>query len=87
MEVGKLVFFNEDKLKSSERTDFGIPELKKYPMPDKSHVLAAIRMFNHVDYEHERELAKNIKSKMKKYGISPDEVGEKNRLKRYVGGN
>lgn len=80
----KLAFFNEDKLRSSERTDFGIPELKKYPMPDKAHVLAAIRMFNHVDTEHEAELAKNIKAKMKIFGITNDEVGEKNRLKKYL---
>lgn len=80
----KLGFLTEDKLKADERTDFGIPELKKYPMPDESHVKAAIRMFNHVDSAHEAELAKNIKSKMKKYGISPDTVGEKNRLKKYL---
>ena len=79
-----LGFLTEDKLKSSERTDFGLPELKKYPMPDESHVKAAIRMFNHVDKAHEAELARNIKSKMKQYNISPDIVGEKNRLSKYV---
>ena len=51
------MILTEDKLKTRERKDFGIPELKKYPMPDKDHVLAAIRMFNHVDKEHEKELA------------------------------
>ena len=63
------MILTEEKLKTKERKDFGIPELKKYPMPDKEHVLAAIRMFNHVDKEHEKELATNIKQKMKKYGI------------------
>lgn len=76
--------FNERKLTAEERTDFGIPELKKYPMPDKAHVLAAIRMFNHVDEEHEEELARNIIKKMKEYNISPDVVGEKNRLRKYL---
>jgi hypothetical protein len=47
-------------------------------------VLAAIRMFNHVDSAHEAELARNIKKKMKEYGISPDQVGENNRLKKYL---
>lgn len=77
-------FLTEDKLKSSERCEFGLPAKKKYPMPDKSHVLAAIRMFNHVDSYDERELARNIKSKMNQYGISPDQVGEGNRLKKYL---
>lgn len=80
----KLGFLNEEKLKSSERTDFGLPAQKKYPMPDHAHVLAAIRMFNHVSSIHEKELASNIKTKMKQYGISPDQVGENNRLKKYL---
>ena len=53
-------------------------------MPDKAHVLAAIRMFNHVDPQHEAELAANIKKKMQEYNISPDSVGEGNRLKKYL---
>lgn len=80
----RLGFLTEDKLKASERTDFGIPELKKYPMPDEAHVKAAIRMFNHVDQAHEAQLARNIKAKMTSYGISPDTVGENNRLKKYL---
>ena len=78
------IIFCEDKLTSKERTDFGLPRERKYPMPDKAHVLAAIRMFNHVDPYSEKELATNIKKKMKQYGISPDQVGEKNRLKKYL---
>ena len=66
------MILTEEKLKTKERKEFGIPELKKYPMPDKEHVLAAIRMFNHVDKEHEKELATNIKQKMKKYSIPND---------------
>lgn len=77
-------FLTEDKLKQSERCEFGLPYKKKYPMPDRSHVLAAIRMFNHVDQSDEKELARNIKSKMKQYGISSDQVGEGNRLKKYL---
>jgi len=77
-------FINEGKLKASERTDFGLPEQKKYPMPDKAHVLAAIRMFNHVEKPYEAQLARNIKSKMNQYGISSDQVGDKNRLKKYL---
>ena len=79
-----MFIFDEAKLLTKERTDFGIPELKKYPMPDKAHVLAAIRMFNHVDASHEKELAKNILSKMRKYSISTDSIGDSNRLKKYI---
>lgn len=78
------LILNEDKLKQSERTDFGLPEQKKYPMPDKAHVLAAIRMFNHVDPQHEAELAHNIIKKMKEYNIPPETVGKNNRLRKYV---
>ena len=81
------MILTEEKLKAKERTDFGIPELKKYPMPDKDHVLAAIRMFNHVDKEHEKQLAANIKKKMKEYNISNDSIGEKNRLYNYINEN
>lgn len=63
---------------------YGLPELKKYPMPDEKHVLSAIRFFNYVSMENEKELAKNIKKQMKKYGIKPDRVGDKNRLKKYL---
>lgn len=79
-----MFFFHEDKLAAKERTDFGIPELKKFPMPDKAHVLAAIRMFNHVDTEHEAELAKNVKKKMKEYSIDSSHVGDENKLKKYL---
>ena len=71
---------DREKLKDS---DFGIPSKKKYPMPDAAHVKAAIRMFNHCDPEDEAELAKNIKSKMKKFDVTA-EIGEKNRLSKYI---
>lgn len=74
----------ENKLKSYQRTDFGLPKQKKYPMPDKSHVLAAIRMFNYVNRKYEKELAKNIIEKMNKYNISYDTIGDNNKLKKYL---
>jgi len=79
----------EEKLSAKDRrevddSDFGIPSQRRYPMPDKTHVLAAIRFFNKVDAEHEAELAKNIKKKMRAYGISPDAVGPNNRLRKYL---
>lgn len=78
------MFFFENKLPVKKRKDFGIPDLKKYPMPDESHVKAAIRMFNYVSPEYEKELAKNIILKMKKYKIPLSIIGEKNKLKNYI---
>ena len=84
-----FVSIDESKLPTKERNNFddnvfGIPSLRKYPLNDKAHVLAAIRMFNHVDAAYEKELAKNIIKKMKEYNISPDKVGDDNRLKKYL---
>lgn len=73
----------EVALATDERTDFGIPSLKKYPMPDPDHVKAAIRMFNHVDDEHEEELANNILKYIKKYKMTDINVGKDNRFHKY----
>lgn len=80
---------NESTLPSKERSKldddaFGIPSLRKYPLNDKAHVLAAIRMFNRVDRKHEKELAHNIIAAMEKYKISTDIIGPKNRLQSYI---
>lgn len=77
----------EAKLSSKERKaikdkDYGIPSKRKYPMPDESHVRSAIQMFNHCDKEDEAELAKNIKKKIRTYGMSV-EVGPENRFSKY----
>lgn len=63
---------------------FGIPELRKYPMPDKKHVISAIKLFNHVTPKYEEELAKNIIKNIKKYKIDTSFIGEKNRLQKYI---
>ena len=79
----------EEKLSSKQRNQidsnqFGLPSQRRYPMPDRAHVMAAIRMFNHVEPQYEKELAKNIIKKMKQYKIPPDIVGENNRLRKYL---
>lgn len=53
-------------------------------MPDEKHVLSAIRFFNYVEPKYEKQLANKIIANMKKYGISGNRVGEKNRLKQYL---
>lgn len=69
-----------------DKHEYGIPELKKYPMPDKDHVKSAIRFFNYVDVKHEKELAEAILERMKEYGMSFDDfgVGDENRFKKYI---
>lgn len=65
---------------------YGLPDQKKYPMPDKKHVISAIKFFNYVDPAHEKELAKNILKRVKEYGMSFDDfgVGEDNRFSKYL---
>lgn len=85
----RFTSINEEKLSTEVRnklpdSEFGIPSLRKFPLQSKHQTMLAIRMFNHVDQEHEAELARNIIKKMKEYGISPEVVGEKNRLRKYL---
>ena len=65
---------------------FGVPEQKKFPMPDAKHVRSAIRFFNYVDPSHEKELAKAILARMEEYGMNFDEfeVGDENRFQKYI---
>lgn len=64
---------------------FGIPSQRKYELDTKEHTLSAIKLFNLVDSEHERELADNILLAIQRFSISCDEihVTEKNRFYKY----
>ena len=78
----------EGKLHSKDRNDlsdkeFGIPSKRKFPLNDEEHVRAAIRMFNHVSKEDEKQLADNIIKKLKRFNITDIEVGEDNRFSLY----
>lgn len=65
---------------------FGVPEIKKYPMPDADHVRSAIRFFNYIDPKYEKELAEAILERAKEYGVDLDEmdIGDENRFKNYI---
>lgn len=69
-----------------EDLKYGIPELKKYPMPDRKHVKSAIKFFNYVSPKYEKELAAAILARMKEYDMSFDDfgVGEDNRFYKYI---
>lgn len=73
-------------MKRSELPDevFGIPQERKYPMPDKKHTESAIKLFNHVDSKYEEQLAKKVIANMKKYDIDPKMIGKNNRLRKYL---
>lgn len=72
--------------KRSELPDnvFGIPQERKYPMPDEKHTLSAIKFFNYVDEQYEKQLAKAIIKNMKKYNIDGSHVGKNNKLRKYL---
>lgn len=55
-----------DELKDSE---FGIPELRQYPLNDEVHVKQAVKMFSHAPKKYRNELAKRIIAKANKFGI------------------
>jgi len=81
MNESALTTEEKKKLKDS---DYGLLKKKKYPMPDKEHVLSAIRFFNYVDSEDEKELADNINKKIKEYKIEDQvNVGKNNRFSKY----
>lgn len=62
---------------------YAFPEERKYPMPDKAHVLSAIKFFNYVDADKEGTLAKEILKRIKEYGIKNINVGKDNRFIKY----
>ena len=78
----------DDILKhGDEDPKYGVPEQKKFPMPDADHVKSAIRFFNYVYPKYEEELAKAILARMKEYGLVLGEdisVGDENRFKKYI---
>lgn len=76
----ELSYFERQRLLPSE---FGIPEKRKYPMPDEEHTRAAIKMFNHCDPDDEEELAEAILKRIKRFGITNVKVSAANRFYKY----
>ena len=87
---GRLI--NEKALTSKERnklhdSTFGIPELRKYPLNDREHVILAIKYYHWVEEKKDERkyansLARNIFEAMEKFGISKDRIGVNNPLHR-----
>ena len=82
-------YFNDESVRHSDDEDpnkYGIPSLKKYPMPDAKHVRSAIKFFNYVTPAHEKELANAILNRMHEYDLTFEDisVGEDNRFSKYM---
>ena len=60
-----------DRLDTEELpiSDFGLPEERKYPMPDATHVRAAESYFRYATDQQKPELAHNILRKAKEFGV------------------
>lgn len=84
--VGESTLTTKER-KNLDASDYGLPKLKKFPMPDEKHVRAAVRFFNYVEPENEVELARNINKKIKKFGMKDQiKVSSKNRFSEYYDG-
>ncbi len=64
-----------DKLNTKERRelkdeDFGIPEIREFPMPDAPHVRAAEAYFRYASEDKKEELACRILMKARKFGVN-----------------
>lgn len=81
----KAIYYGEGIWQSADydRNKYGIPELKKYPMPDREHVKSAIRFFNYVSPQYEKELADAIIARIKEYHMTDVSVGPDNRFGKY----
>lgn len=64
-------------------SDFGLPNERKWPLNDESHVRSAIQHFHWCPKEQQRELAKNILKAMRKFGMKNVEVSEGNPFAAY----
>lgn len=72
--MGFFTYKNESKLSTKQRDKmddeiFGIPQERKYPLNDKSHVLSAMRYFDKCDPKYKKELANNIVKRAKELNI------------------
>ena len=62
----RLTARDRKKLRAS---DFGIPELREFPMPDAVHVHAAEAYFRYAAEEYKPLLAHRILVKAKRFGV------------------
>ena len=66
---------NSDHLNAEARrelsdSDFGLPDLREFPMPDAAHVRAAEAYFRYAPEDRKAELARNILRKAQEFGVN-----------------
>lgn len=66
---------HSDKLTAKERKEldnsqFGLPEDRRYPMPDATHVRIAEAYFHYAPDSEKPELARNILQKAQEFGVN-----------------
>ena len=64
-----------DKLDTTERrelnkSEFGLPQQRAFPMPDAAHVRAAEAYFRYAPDTEKAELARNILLKAEQFGVT-----------------
>lgn len=64
-----------DKLDAEERrelpdSEYGLPDLREFPMPDAAHVRAAEAYFRYAPEDRKAELARNILRKAQEFGVN-----------------
>lgn len=64
-------------------SDFGLPEQRKWPIHDETHVRSAITNFHWCPQENQRELAKNILKAIRKMNLGDMEISEANPFSKY----
>lgn len=65
---------SSDRLTTNERkeldtSEFGIPELREFPLPDAAHIRAAEAYFRYAPEEYKAQLARNILTKARLFGV------------------
>lgn len=80
-----MLFISHSVLTDKElkQRKYAFPDERKFPMPDKKHVLSAIKFFNYISPDKEKILAKEILKRIKEYGMTNINVGPDNRFLKY----
>lgn len=88
--VAYLKRFRDDDVSHSgltdeelERRHYAFPEKRRFPLPDKEHVLSAIKFFNYATSKEEPILARAILQRMRELDIKDVNVGPTNRFRKY----
>lgn len=60
---------SEEERDALPNESFGLPDERKFPLNDRTHVVQAIRMFSHCPKSKQKELRKNIHKAIRKFGM------------------